>query len=142
MHIHPTDDQLKQVLKSRVEGPIVMINLLKFKSVEGSTEGAQKTYRKYMMSTARFLDGVGGRLLWSGSPQFVVIGDERDSWDQALLVEYPSRKAFLKLLSNPDYQKVHELREQALESSALIMSVSDVNNLEVPDEIAQMEKAD
>ena len=142
MHIHPSDEQLKQVLKSRVEGPIVMINLLKFKSVEGSTESSRKTYRKYMMSTARFLDEVGGRLLWSGSPQLVVIGDERDSWDQALLVEYPSRKAFLRMLSNPDYQKAHELREQALDSSALILSVSDANTFVASSETEPIQQAD
>jgi uncharacterized protein (DUF1330 family) len=36
-----------------------------------------------------------------------------------MLVQYPSRAHFLEMANNPDYIKIHEYREQALERAVL-----------------------
>jgi uncharacterized protein (DUF1330 family) len=36
-----------------------------------------------------------------------------------MLVQYPSRAKFLEMANNPEYIKVHELREKAAEKAVL-----------------------
>jgi uncharacterized protein (DUF1330 family) len=49
-----------------------------------------------------------------------LIGDADEDWDTVLLVEYPSRKAFIEMVSRPDYMKSHEHREAGLERTIVI----------------------
>jgi uncharacterized protein (DUF1330 family) len=59
---------------------------------------------------------VGGKLRYAGANPHNVIGDgPRPWWDAILVVEYPSPQAFVDMVRDPDYQKVHEHRAAALE---------------------------
>ena len=49
-----------------------------------------------------------------------MIAPEAEAWDDAVLVEYPSRAAFLKMLSEPTYQAAVPHRSAALMDSRLI----------------------
>ena len=49
-----------------------------------------------------------------------LIGPATESWDQALLVEYPSPAAFLKMVSDPAYLAITVHRTAALSDSRLI----------------------
>ena len=119
--IHPTEDQVKEFLAKQEDGPIVMINLLKFKRTDGDdTTAAEKQYERYMLHVSPMLEKVGGRLVWMADVDQVFIGTDADQWDRVLLVEYPSRAAFFQMISDPAYMKVHKDRELALENSALL----------------------
>ncbi len=50
----------------------------------------------------------------------MVIGPEALEWDMVLMVEYPSRRNFFEMATNPDYLSVHEHRAAALADSRLI----------------------
>jgi uncharacterized protein (DUF1330 family) len=50
----------------------------------------------------------------------VVIGEDADRWDSVVLVEYPSRRAFLDMVSSPEYQAIAGRRTDALTDSRLI----------------------
>jgi len=53
------------------------------------------------------------------------IGEESgDGWDAIALVEYPSRQAFIDMVSQPDYQKAHTHREAGLERTVLLATAS------------------
>jgi len=119
--IHPTEEQLSDFLSNEDDGVIVMINLLKFKNkIDPDGKTSVELYHRYMINVGPILESVGGRLLWMGAVDQVFIGAHDDKWDQVLLVEYPSRKSFMKMISNSDYQKFHKDREIALETSALL----------------------
>lgn len=62
----------------------------------------------------------GGRLVWSGRPEQTLIGDETQDWDMVALVEYPSRKAFIEMVTSPKYMEAHEHREGGLDRTVLI----------------------
>ena len=49
-----------------------------------------------------------------------MIGDEADHWDMAILVEYPSRKAFLQMTSSPSYGEAAKQRTSGLADSRLL----------------------
>ena len=123
MSLIPTQGQLEEIAASDDAGPVVMLNLLRFKEhADGIDEGMSgaDAYARYGEEAAPFLDGVGGRLLHAAAAGQTVIGPEGREWDMVLLVQYPSRKAFLEMAGDPAYLEVHKHREAALEDSRLI----------------------
>jgi hypothetical protein len=55
-----------------------------------------------------------------GDAQLTLIGPSEESWDDVLLVEYPSRKAFIAMTSNPEYLACTVHRTAALADSRLV----------------------
>ena len=112
----PTSDPRELLAGLPADEPVVMINLLQFKQPDGVEH-----YKLYARGVVVHLEGVGGRVLYSGSARAFVIGDgERPWWDAILVVEYPSPAAFLKMVADPDYLEVHKHREAALDRAELI----------------------
>lgn len=110
--IEPTPEQMKRFLAQPDEGPIVMVNLLKFKP-----DGGAESYDKYGRVAIKLVHQVGGRVLYSGRYLMPVIGD--GDWDAVLLVEYPSIKAFLAMITMEEYQAAVPYRSEALIDSRL-----------------------
>jgi len=119
--IRPNVDQFKALLAAPDEGPVVMLNLLKFKDRTSDGNGTgNEAYRKYGDAAIRMIEQRGGKVLWVGKAEQVLIGDPEQDWDAVIVVEYPSRKAFLEMVSSPDYLEAHAHRERALERTVLI----------------------
>ena len=94
---YPTPEQMQTLLTGSADTPVVMLNLLKFnRRAEGdeSLSGAE-AYGKYATEMKKFVESKGGRFLWAGSADSMVIGDSDVDFDVVALVEYPSRKAFV-----------------------------------------------
>ena len=116
MSIVPNRSQFAQLAAAPDEGPVVMLNLLKFKPGDGQDE-----FRQYGDSAKKMVEARGGKLLWQGRPQQTLIGDEDvDAWDYVALVEYPSRKTFIEMVTNADYMKAHEHREAGVDRTVLL----------------------
>lgn len=121
-HIKPARDQVVRLAESTDDGPVVMLNLLRFAKTAGAdaTTGAQ-SYETYGDQMREIMAKRGIKLLWRGHADSVVIGDnDGDDWDVVLLVEYPSRKVFLEMGASKEYEKVGEHRTAALVDSRLI----------------------
>jgi len=97
------------------DAPVVMINLLKFDG-----DGLQH-YLTYTREVQPHLARVGGSVRYAGTNPHNVIGDgERPWWDAILVVEYPTPQAFVDMVLDEGYQKVHEHRAAALEQGDLV----------------------
>jgi uncharacterized protein (DUF1330 family) len=121
--VHPTEEQITQLVARSEDGPVVMLNLLRFKEhADGIDEGVSgaEAYGRYSTAAEPFLRGVGGRLVHAVAARQSVIGPAEPEWDLVLLVEYPSRAKFLEMAMNPEYLKIHAHREAALADSRLI----------------------
>jgi len=126
--IEPTEQQLARLLQDLPDGaPIVMINLLRFRnlaeyapSFAAEPCSGREAYERYGMAVLPLLAGVGGRIRWRGEAKLVVIGPSEESWDEAILVEYPSRSAFVSMVTSEAYQQISEHRTAALADSRLI----------------------
>jgi len=121
--IEINQDQFVKLLKNGNPKPFVMLNLLKFKK-----DGGRESYARYLQEATKFLEGVGGKLLFLSQPQELLNGTE--TWDLLMLVQYPSRKAFLKMANDPDYLKIHNFREKALER-AVLYATDEISPLEL-----------
>jgi uncharacterized protein (DUF1330 family) len=102
-------------------GEVVMLNLLKYSSGGGDGGGGAERYAKYASEVVRMVEDRGGRMVWMGRPDQVLIGDvDADDWDAVALVSYPNRTAFIDMISQPDYLEAHEHREGGLERTVLL----------------------
>jgi uncharacterized protein (DUF1330 family) len=110
--IQNNEDQFQVLANNPNDGPFVMLNLLKFKK-----EGGKAAYFRYIKESGPFVEAVGAKVLYFGKPKELLQGKEE--WDLLMLVQYPSRKAFLKLANNPDYLKVHKFRAEGAEEAVL-----------------------
>ena len=127
MPIGPTKEQIKALLDSDLETPVVMLNLLKFAERadgdggDGSkSSSGRESYARYGDRVRSMLEQTGARVLFQGRADSVVIGGDADDWDAVILVEYPSRKAFIEMTSSPNYQEVSKDRTAGLADSRLI----------------------
>ena len=125
MSIRPNKDQFLALASAPDEGPVVMLNLLKFKekASDGAAPGASgaSEYGKYSDAVIGMVEARGGKVLWMGRADQVLIGaEDANDWDSVALVQYPSRKAFIDMVTAPDYEKAHEHRESGLERTVLI----------------------
>ncbi len=84
-----------------------MLNLLEFEP-----DGGRERYGKYGEAVAPLLEKVGGRIVFMGAPAPPLLG--KGVWDLVVLVEYPTRKAFLEMTGSPEYRAIGHLRSEAL----------------------------
>lgn len=128
--IVPSAHQVARVAESGPNGPIVMVNLLKYRQKAAYTPDRSEThenlsgieaYRRYGMVALRHVTALGGGIVWAGTQKLVVVGDDfENDWDEVVCVRYPSREAFLKMAQDPDYLAAHYHREAGLERTALL----------------------
>ena len=128
--IKPNKAQFVELMEAPDEGPVVMLNLLKFKErAEGGEGSGAGEYAKYGDAAVAMVEARGGKVLWMGRADQILIGDESQGWDSVALVQYPSRKAFIEMVSTPEYEQAHEHRESGLERTVLIACTERVNRL-------------
>jgi len=114
MAVDPSGQDLKRFLEADDDGPIVMLNLLRFKP------GGRESYERYAAAVGRtFLPRVGGQVLYAGDGGAALVAEHGQAWDAVLLVRYPSRQAFSQMVADPEYQEVTRLRTDALEEAVL-----------------------
>lgn len=108
----PNPDGLAAFAQRADDGPVTMLNLLAFDGDAGRAR-----YEQYGAAVAPLLERVGGRIVYAGEAAPPLLGDAR--WDVVALVEYPTRQAFLDMVSSPEYQAIAHLRTQALTNGEL-----------------------
>jgi len=108
----PNEDGFAALLSRLDEGPVTMLNLLAFKP-----DGGRERYLEYGAAVTPLLKKAGGRVVFQGAASPALLGDA--SWDLVLLVEYPTRQAFLEMIQSPEYQAIAHLRTEALTKGEL-----------------------
>lgn len=116
----PTAEQAEQLARIPEDQPVVMINLLRFNQPDGIEH-----YQRYAREVQPHLERVGGTPVYAGTAEAQVIGEGlRPWWDAILVVRYPSRQAFMDMVTGEGYAEVHEHRAAALERAELIATTA------------------
>lgn len=117
--IRPNATAFQQLAASTDEGPVVMLNLLKFKErADTGDVSGRESYNRYGRGVKPMVEALGGRIIWHGRADQLLIGEE--DWDAVALVEYPSRKAFMEMAMSKQMGDIHHNREAGLERTVLI----------------------
>jgi uncharacterized protein (DUF1330 family) len=124
-HVNPSRESFRAFRDHPRSGPVQMLNLVKFRARAAYEDGRVATgaeaYDAYGRESGPIFRGLGGRIVWSGRPEVMVIGPETgEDWDIAFIAEYPSVDAFVAMIRDPDYQKAAQHRTAAVENSRLI----------------------
>ena len=118
--VAPTEEQMRGFLEPGREGPIYMLNLLKFKETAEYADGREtdlsgaEAYAIYGQEVIQHLQKVGGAPMFSAGVERLMLGEVEELWDAAAIAMYPSRKAMLEMISSPEYQASALHREAGL----------------------------
>ena len=116
----PTQEQMAGFLAPGPDGPISMVNLLKFKDKATYQDGreteltGQEAYALYSRGVMKTLAMVGGKLVFSGDVSRLMLGEVEDLWDTVAIAQYPSRAAMLEMMQLPEYQEISVHRSAGL----------------------------
>ncbi len=122
-HVHAKDEALAAMAQGNLDESVVMLNLLRYREqaedgfgVDGLT--GRQAYEVYGRHFAELGPRFGGQPIWGGKGLNSLIGDE--TWDMVVLVRYPTRRQFVEMINDPDYQKIAPIRAAALADSRLV----------------------
>lgn len=129
-YFEPTQDAGREFFARNIQGPVVMLNLMRFRSVadySGAPEMAplspitgEAAYQLYMDHSLPFLLKSGGEVLFYGKGGPYLIGPSEERWDAAMLVRQSSVSSFLAFASDREYLVGIAHRTAALEDSRLL----------------------
>lgn len=123
--MNPEREAFKAFAEMKSETPIHMLNLIVLNEAAHYDDGAmvsgREAYDAYSRSSAPIFQGVGGKIVWSGRYDLMLIGPQQgEAWDIAFIAEYPNSDAFVEMVKNPDYQEAVKHRTAAVKTSRLI----------------------
>lgn len=102
--------------------PVVMLNLMRFRerSLDGNGSGWD-AYLRYSALTIKLIKAQGGTIIWTGNAEVVALGvPDQHRWDYVALVRYPSRAAFLAMMTSPEYASANVERENGCADHTII----------------------
>jgi len=129
-YIKVTEDAGKHFFSQPDDGPIVMLNLLRFREIAdyklspelkpASEITGEQAYGLYMEKVSPLLSKIKSELIFIGTAEHFLIGPQNEKWDLVLLVKHNNKTDFLSFASDPDYQKIEGHRTAALLDSRLL----------------------
>lgn len=124
-HIDPTKETFAAFRAIDRAGPVHMLNLVKLRAKAAYPDGRAATgaeaYRAYARESGPVFRRLGGRQVWIGRPELMLIGpQDAEQWDIAFIAEYPSGAAFVEMLRDPVYREAVKHRQAAVEDSRLL----------------------
>ena len=129
-YIEPTQEAGRLFVQRGVVGPVVMLNLLKFRDAADYSahpelapampiSGAE-AFDRYVRHTLPYLRESGGDVLFFGAGGRFLIGPADQRWDVAMLVRQASVASFLSFASHEGYLAGLGHRTAAIEDSRLL----------------------
>ena len=128
--VDPERDQFESFKNLRRDHPIMMLNFLRFRDRADYADSRQATgaeaYATYGREIAPIFRRVGGRIVWRGKPEIMLIGPKDVRWDLVFVARYPTAAAFLEMVTDPDYRVAVKHRQAAVLDSRLIRTTETV----------------
>ena len=94
-HIDPTKEVFAQFRANDRPGPIHMLNLVRLRAEAAYPDGRKATgaeaYAAYGRESGPVFERLGGRIVWQGRFELMLIGPQEERWDHCFIAEYPSR---------------------------------------------------
>lgn len=124
MHTGFTKEEFEAFKAVGRDGPIHMLNLVRVRETADYPDGRRATgaeaYAAYGRDSAPVLARVGGRIVWRGAMEVMLIGPRDEQWDYCFIAEYPSPQAFIDMIYDPDYRRAMVHRQAGCSDSRLI----------------------
>ncbi len=123
-HIDPAKETFALFRANERPGPIHMLNLVRLRGRAAYADGREATgaeaYAAYGRESHQVFAKLGGRIVWRGKFELMLIGPADERWDRCFIAEYPSVRAFVEMIRDPVYREAVKHRQAAVEDSRLI----------------------
>lgn len=128
----PTEEQLATLQSLPGDEPVAALNLFRFneraqyqpEDPEYGTPEADITGRqaflRYGEIAGKSLAELGGRVVFSAPVDQVMIGPSEPPWEMAAVMYFPTRNAFMEMLSDPEFQAASRHRKAALANHTML----------------------
>ena len=127
----PSDPaHMQEMMKPGPDGPVFMVNLLKFKDKAVYEDGRETdlsgrdAYQIYGRAVAKILDTYDGEMTFVGDVTFLALGQVEELWDEIAIVKYPNRAALVKMSMSPEWQAASVHRTAGLAGQLNIETVA------------------
>ena len=118
--VYPNKEQIKGFLEPVSEGPICMVNLLKFKEKAEYEDGrdtdltGREAYALYEEGVKKLLQEIGGGVGFEGDVERLALGEVEELWDVVALAVWPSRGVMFEVMQSPGMQAISVHRSAGL----------------------------
>ena len=126
----PSDpNQIAQMAEAGPDGPIFMINLLKFKDKAEYADGREtdltgrQAYQLYGAGVAGLLPEYDGRFFFMADTTFLSLGQVEELWDEVAIAAYRNRNALMRMTQSEEWQALSVHRAAGLAGQLNIESV-------------------
>ncbi len=124
-----SSERIKEMMEPGPEGPIYMINLLKFKEHAEYEDGRDthltgyEAYQIYGKGVAQLLPKYGGEVFFMGDVTFLSLGQVEELWDEVAIAKYPDRGSLVQMTSSEEWQALAVHRAAGLAGQLNIETV-------------------
>jgi uncharacterized protein (DUF1330 family) len=118
--VTPNEEQIKGFFEPGPDGPIYMLNLLKFKEKAEYEDGREtnltgaEAYALYGAGVSKILLDLGGGGMFNAKVERLMLGEVEELWDTVAIAMYPSRQAMIDMMQSEEYQAIHPHRDAGL----------------------------
>ena len=123
-HIDPTKEIFAQFRDDDRPGPIQMLNLVRLRDKAAYPDGRDvsgaEAYASYGRESGPIFARLGGRVVWQGRFELMLIGPQDEHWDHCFIAEYPQVASFVEMIRDPVYREAVKHRQAAVADSRLI----------------------
>ena len=123
-YVDPTKETFAAFRQNDRKDPIHMLNLVRFREKAAYPDGrdvtGEQAYAAYGNGSYPVFSKLGGRIVWRGNFELMLIGPGEEAWDECFIAEYPSVSAFVEMIRDPVYREAVKHRQAAVLDSRLI----------------------
>lgn len=137
--VFPTDpERLKGMMEKGPDGPIFMVNLLKFKDKAEYDDGrpcdlsGRDAYMIYGRAVTELLPKFGGRGLFAGDVTFLALGQVEELWDEIAIAMYPDRASMVRMSMSEEWREIAVHRMAGLKGQLNIETVIPATGMTSP----------
>lgn len=118
--VYPNEAQLAGFAEPGPEGPIYMVNLLKFRDRAEYPDGratdlsGRDAYQLYADGVSELIQEFGGSVVFAADVVRLMLGEVEELWDEVAIAMYPSRTAMLEMMRSERMQEIGQHRAAGL----------------------------
>ena len=126
--VYPSD--MKKFMAAGPEGPVFMVNLLKFKDKAEYKDGREtqltgkQAYELYLDAVVNLVTDFGGKEIFWADVSDIVLGQASPLWDTIAIVMYPNRGALAAMSSSEGMKKIALHRHAGLQGQLNIETIN------------------
>lgn len=123
-------ERIQEMMAPGPDGPIYMVNLLKFKDRAEYEDGREtdlsgmEAYGLYGAAVSQLIKEYGGEVTFAADVTFLALGQAEELWDEVAIAKYPNRAALFSMSTSDAWREAAVHRTAGLAGQLNIETVA------------------